>query len=95
MALDRNDVAHIARLARIRVVDDELDGLVEELGRILSWVEQLEEVDTQDVAPMRSVVATRLKERPDTVTEGAPARAVVANAPAGEDHFFTVPKVIE
>ncbi|MDE2467019.1 MAG: Asp-tRNA(Asn)/Glu-tRNA(Gln) amidotransferase subunit GatC, partial [Alphaproteobacteria bacterium] len=59
------------------------------------WVEQLQTVDVQDVAPLTSVVAQRLKMRDDEVTAGGDAVAVTANAPFVEDHFYVVPKVVE
>jgi aspartyl-tRNA(Asn)/glutamyl-tRNA(Gln) amidotransferase subunit C len=100
MALDRAAVAQIARLARIRIGEAELDGLVADLSQILAWFEQLNEVDTSGVAPMASVVATRLPMREDRVTDGAGRAAILGNAPraapGGADReFFAVPKVIE
>jgi aspartyl-tRNA(Asn)/glutamyl-tRNA(Gln) amidotransferase subunit C len=96
MALDRDTVRRIARLARIRVPDGELDGLAGELGHILGWIEQLNEVDTSGVEPMISVVAMRLRWRDDAVVDGGCRDKVLANAtdPA-EDQYFTVPKVVE
>lgn len=95
MAVDQATVRHIARLARIAVTDEEASALEAELSAILEWVEQLDEVDTTDVEPMTSVVRMEMKKRPDVVTEGFDAKRVTANAPAREDHFFVVPKVVE
>ncbi len=95
MSLDKATVLRIARLARIEVPEEELDHLAGELSGILSWVEQLNEVDTEQVAPMTSVVETRLKQRSDQVTEGGYPEAILANAPEREDGFFVVPKVLE
>ena len=95
MALDKATVAHIAALARIRLSEAELDPLTDELSHILTWMEQLNEVDTSGVASMASVAATGLPLREDKVTDGGIADAVTANAPALEDHFFLVPKVVE
>ena len=95
MSLDKATVLRIARLARIEVPEEELDHLAGELSGILSWVEQLNEVDTEQVAPMTSVVETRLKQRSDQVTEGGHPEAILANAPEREDGFFVVPKVLE
>lgn len=66
-----------------------------ELNRILAWVEQLNAVDTSQVEPMTSVVKVSLKMREDDVTDGGRAPDVVRNAPAGEDNYFAVPKVVE
>jgi aspartyl-tRNA(Asn)/glutamyl-tRNA(Gln) amidotransferase subunit C len=95
MALDKEAVAHIAALARIRLSEAELEPLADELSRIIGWVEQLAEVDTDNVAPMTSVAAMRLRMRRDTVTDGDCPDAILANAPQSAKGFFTVPKVIE
>ena len=95
MEVDEDTVRRIARLARIKVTDAEAKALEKELSGILDWVKQLDEVDTAGVEPMTAVVSTSLKMREDRVTDGGIADAVVANAPAREDHFFVVPKVVE
>src|SRR4030088_584994 len=88
-------VAHIAALARIRLKEAELEPLAAELSQILTWVEQLAEVDTADVAPMTSVAAMRLPMREDEVTDGDRRDHIVRNAPQSARGFFTVPKVVE
>lgn len=95
MALDRKTVAHIARLARIKVKDAELDALAGELSGILTWVEQLQQLDVSGVEPMTGTVAMELKMRDDAVTDGGQRDKVLANAPRAEHGFFAVPKVIE
>jgi aspartyl-tRNA(Asn)/glutamyl-tRNA(Gln) amidotransferase subunit C len=95
MAVDEDTVRRIARLARIKVTDAEAKALETELSGILDWVEQLGEVDTQGVEPMTRVTPMTLKMRSDVVTDGEIPDAIVANAPAREDHFFVVPKVVE
>ena len=95
MEVDEDTVRRIARLARIKVTDAEAKALEGELSGILDWVKQLDEVDTSGVEPMTAVVSTTLKMREDRVTDGGIADDVVANAPAREDHFFVVPKVVE
>ena len=95
MALDKAAVRNIARLARIRVAEAELDGLAVELSNILTFVEQLGEVDTAGIEPMTSVVAMTLPRRADAVTDGNIADKVLANAPEGTGNFFAVPKVVE
>lgn len=95
MQVDEATVRRIARLARIKISDDEAKGLVGELSGILNWVEQLDEVDTSAVEPMTRVVAQAMTMREDVVTDGEKADAVTANAPLTEDHFFVVPKVVE
>lgn len=95
MALDRKTVAHIAKLARIKVRDGELDALAGELTGILTWVEQLQKVDVTGVEPMTGTVAMALKQREDAVTDGDMRDKVLANAPGVQNGFFAVPKVIE
>ena len=95
MALDKAAVAHIAALARIRLTEAELEPLAAELSQILTWVEQLAEVETTDVAPMTSVAATRLPMREDLVTDGDLREAILGNAPQAAKGFFAVPKVVE
>lgn len=95
MHIDQATVYRIARLARIKISDDEAQSLESELSGILDWVEQLSEVDTSDVEPMTQVVPVELKQREDVVTDGDQADLIVANAPQSEDQFFVVPKVVE
>lgn len=94
MALDPSTVAHIAHLARIRVSAEEREKLAGELSHILTWIEQLNEVDTEAVAPMTSAVDVALPWRRDVVTDGDCADKVMANAPDPAHGFFTVPKVM-
>ena len=95
MAVDRATVAKIAKLARIRVPEDQLDALAGELSNILTWIEQLDELDTEGVEPMTSAVEMTLPRRADVVTDGGYADKVVANAPEKARGFFVVPKVVE
>jgi aspartyl-tRNA(Asn)/glutamyl-tRNA(Gln) amidotransferase subunit C len=95
MQVDEATVRRIARLARIKITDEEAKGLVKELSGILNWVEQLDEVDTAAVEPMTRVVPIELKKRADAVTDGDIADDIVKNAPMIEDHYFVVPKVVE
>ena len=95
MAVDKETVRRIARLARIGEAEDRLAPLVDELNSILKWVEQLDEVDTGSVAPMTSAVATKLPWRDDKVDDGGYPDDIVKNAPQAQDNFFLVPKVVE
>jgi aspartyl-tRNA(Asn)/glutamyl-tRNA(Gln) amidotransferase subunit C len=81
MAVDKETVKRVARLARIAVSDGEAESLQGELNTILGFVEQLIEM--------------KAKMRADVVADGGIADAIVANAPAGAEHFFAVPKVVE
>jgi len=95
MAIDKDTVIKVARLARIAVNDDEAESLRGELNTILGFVEQLNEVDVSGVEPMTAVVHMPMKKRADVVTEGDQVERILANAPAREGSFFAVPKVVE
>ncbi len=95
MSLDKDTVREIARLARLRVPEEDLDGLAGELSRILDWVEQLDEVDTDGIDPMSSVAEVTLPARDDAVNDGADPERVLANAPDRVDDYYAVPKVVE
>ena len=95
MSLDRETVAHIAKLARIDVADAELDDVARDLNNILSWVESLNAIPTDGVEPMVGVGVEQAPLRRDEVTAGDRAEAVLANAPDPAPPYFAVPKVIE
>jgi aspartyl-tRNA(Asn)/glutamyl-tRNA(Gln) amidotransferase subunit C len=105
MSLDKQTVARIARLARLKVPEEELQGLAGELSGIMDWIEQLNSVDTSNVEPMNSVADLSLPMREDKVTEAGNSKRVLANAPGGAVYleagnaeaggFFVVPKVVE
>jgi aspartyl-tRNA(Asn)/glutamyl-tRNA(Gln) amidotransferase subunit C len=95
MSIDKATVAKIAHLARIEVGEARQQELVGELNKLLEWVDQLREVNTDNVAPMTSVVEAALPRRADIVTDGNYVADVLANAPDAEHGFFAVPKVIE
>ena len=95
MSVDQATVRRIATLARITVLDNEVPHLQGELNAILRFVAELDEVDVSGVEPMTSVLPMALPLRRDAVTAGGIADRILANAPASEDGYFVVPKVIE
>ncbi len=95
MSVDAAAVRRIAQLARIAVADEEVEHLKAELNAMLAFVEQLAEVDVAGVEPMTSVTPTELKKRADVVTDGGIRDDILKNAPATENGFFLVPKVVE
>jgi aspartyl-tRNA(Asn)/glutamyl-tRNA(Gln) amidotransferase subunit C len=95
MSVDTATVRRIAHLARIAVTETEVPHLQGELNAMLAFVEQLREVDVDGVEPMTSVMPMEMKKRPDVVNDGEIPDDVVRNAPAVDDHFFLVPKVVE
>jgi aspartyl-tRNA(Asn)/glutamyl-tRNA(Gln) amidotransferase subunit C len=95
MSVDAATVRRIAHLARIAVAKSEVPHLQAELNAMLAFIEQLSEVNVDGVEPMTSVTPMEMKKRPDVVTDGEIPDDIVRNAPATEDHFFLVPKVVE
>ncbi len=95
MKVDDKLVRRIARLARIKVSDSDVQHLEGELSSILGFVDLLSEVDTDNVEPMTSAVDRDMYERADVVTDGGYPDDIVKNAPERDDHYFMVPKVVE
>lgn len=95
MSVDIATVKRVARLARIAVSEEDAARMAGELNTILGFVEQLNEVDVTGVEPMTSVIPMAMKKRQDAVTDGNKAADIVANAPATDENFFLVPKVVE
>ncbi|OOY09222.1 aspartyl/glutamyl-tRNA(Asn/Gln) amidotransferase subunit C [Thioclava sp. ES.031] len=95
MSIDIDTARKVAHLARIRVPEDHLPELAQELSSILTFMEQLGEVDVEGVEPMTSVTPMRLKRRVDEVTDGGYPEKILKNAPDAREGFFAVPKVVE
>ena len=95
MSVDQATVKRVARLARLKVNEEDLPKLAGERNAILGWIEQLNTVDVSNVEPLTSVVSMKMKMRKDEVTDGHYPAKVTGNAPAQEDTFFMVPKVVE
>lgn len=95
MSIDKETARRVAKLARIKIEEGELDSLAGEFNAILGFVEQLNEVDVDDVEPMVSVEPMRLKRRTDEVTDGGMPDKILSNAPDAREGFFAVPKVVE
>ncbi|MFO1073422.1 MAG: Asp-tRNA(Asn)/Glu-tRNA(Gln) amidotransferase subunit GatC [Geminicoccaceae bacterium] len=95
MSLDKATVARIATLARLEVAEDQQERLAGELSQILGWIEQLGEVDTDGVEPLRSVMPIEAHWRADAVSDGDRPDDILKNAPRAHDGYFVVPKVVE
>ena len=95
MSIDIETARRVAKLARIRVPAEDLPELADKLSGILTFMEQLAEVDVTGVEPMTSVTPQRLKRRKDEVTDGNIQPQVLKNAPDAREGFFAVPKVVE
>lgn len=94
-AIDTETARKVARLARLGVTEDRLPLYAAQLSNIIKFVEQLDEVNTDNVAPLASVVDIELRLREDTVNDGECAADILANAPEAMEGFFVVPKVVE
>ncbi|MEK6217179.1 MAG: Asp-tRNA(Asn)/Glu-tRNA(Gln) amidotransferase subunit GatC [Boseongicola sp.] len=95
MSIDTETARRVAKLARIKVEDQDLPALAQDFNRIIGFVEQLNEVDVEGIQPMTSVTPMRLKRRIDEVTDGSIADEVLSNAPDAREGCFAVPKVVE
>ena len=95
MSLDKATVARIAVLARIEVPEAQQERLAGELSQIIGWIEQLGEVDTDGVEPLRSVMPIAARWRVDAVTDGDRREDILGNAPQRHDGYFVVPRVVE
>ena len=95
MALDPQTVHRIARLARIHIADSEVERHASELSSILEFVEQMNKVNTEHVAPLSHPQDRTLRLRKDAVAESNEREKLQAGAPAVENGLYLVPKVIE
>ena len=95
MSIDTTTAAKVAKLARIRVEDEDLPALAQDFNAILGFIEQLGELDVDDVEPMTSVAEMQLPMREDVVADGDRQSDIVANAPESKHGFFVVPRVVE
>ncbi len=95
MAITRDEVSHVARLARLALSPAEADELGEQLGRILGYIKQLDRLDTRDVVPTSHAVEMGTPFRSDDVRPFGDKEAILANAPDRDGDCFRVPRIIE
>ncbi|MCQ2734726.1 MAG: Asp-tRNA(Asn)/Glu-tRNA(Gln) amidotransferase subunit GatC [Alphaproteobacteria bacterium] len=95
MAIDNETVKKVAFLARLKIEDEKIEATKEEFNKILAWIEELNEINTDNVEPLISVNDISLRLREDEVSDGHQPQAVLENAPAAEYGYFAVPKVVE
>ena len=95
MSLDKDQVQHIATLARLNLTDDEYAESVEKLSRIVDFVDQLSQADTTDVVPMAHPLDVAQRLRADEVPEADDRDHFQENAPSVKDGLYLVPRVIE
>ena len=95
VSLDKDQVQHIAMLARLRVADEDSAETVDKLSRIVDFVDQLSQADTEGVVPMAHPLDVTQRLRADVVTESNQRDDFQQNAPAVSEGLYLVPKVIE
>ncbi len=91
--ISTDDVKHVAKLARLELTDDEINKYSKQLGGILKYVEQMNEVDTTGIEPMPHAIPVYNVMREDVVKYEQTKDELMANAPYEEDGFFRVPKI--
>ncbi|MBN9412397.1 MAG: Asp-tRNA(Asn)/Glu-tRNA(Gln) amidotransferase subunit GatC [Candidatus Paracaedimonas acanthamoebae] len=95
MTIDIKIVHRISKLARIKIPEADVDSLKGDLNRILGWIEQLSEVNTDNIQPLYNISLKNMPRREDQITDGNYPNAILANAPEAEFGMFIVPKVVE
>jgi aspartyl-tRNA(Asn)/glutamyl-tRNA(Gln) amidotransferase subunit C len=94
-SISRDDVKHVAHLARLHLTDEEVDRMQTQLSNILESIETLQQVDTSHVGPTASVIQLENVMREDEVLPGLTRDAALANAPLRDDPFLRVPTVLQ
>ena len=95
MKIDKNTTQKIARLCKLRLDNNEIEELSLQLSSIIDWVEQLNEVDTENIEPLSNVSIENLPLRKDIETTNDISKDVLSNSPEKLENFFVVPKVVE
>ena len=95
MKIDKNTINKIARLSRIKLDDKESEDYINDLNSILDWVEQLNEVNTENIEPLSNISSSVLPKREDTPKDANSSDEILENAPDKLEGFFAVPKVVE
>ena len=95
MSIDKDTIKHISKLARISVDEKKIDSLSKDLSSIFKFIEQLNELNTEKVEPITSILNEALRTRKDEVTDGKIREKILENSPQKNEEFFVVPKVIE
>ena len=95
MSIDLKTIKHISKLSRISVDEEKADKLVGDLNSIFNFIEKLNQLKTDNIEPLTSVVETTLKLRTDEVKSKDLREQVIKNSPQDNEDYFVVPKVIE
>ena len=95
MSIDKDTVKHISKLARISLDEKKVDSLSKDLTSIMRFIENLNNLNTDKIEPLTSIINVTLKSRKDEVKDGEIRDQILKNSPEENDEFFVVPKVIE
>jgi aspartyl-tRNA(Asn)/glutamyl-tRNA(Gln) amidotransferase subunit C len=95
MSIDKDKIKHISKLARISVDEKNIDALAKDLSKIFNFIEQLNELNTDKVQPLSSILNEQLRSRKDEINDGKMRKKILENSPQKNEEFFVVPKVIE
>jgi len=95
MSIDKDTVKHIAKLARISLDEKKINSLSKDLSSIIEFIEKLNELNTEQTAPLTSIIHASLQSRDDDVKDGKIRDQILKNSPEKNEEFFVVPKVLE
>ena len=95
MSIDKDKIKHVSKLARISVNEKKIDDLTKDLASIFKFIEQLNELNTDNVEPLSSILNEPLRFRKDKINDGKIRDKILENSPKKNEEFFVVPKVIE
>ena len=95
MSINKEKIKHVAKLARISVDEPKVESLTKDLNSIFKFIEQLNELDTEKVEPLTSILSQSLRSRKDEITDGKIRKKILKNSPKKNGEFFVVPKVVE
>ena len=95
MSIDKDKIKHVSKLARISVDEKKIDSLSADLNSIFKFIEKLNEVNTDKIEPLSSILNEPLRSRKDEVNDGKIREKILENSPQKNEEFFVVPKVIE
>ena len=95
MSIDKDTVKHIAKLARISLDEKKINSLSKDLSSIIEFIQKLNELNTEKIVPLTSIINASLRSRKDEVSDGKIRDQILKNSPEKNEEFFVVPKVIE
>ena len=95
MLIDKDTVKHISKLARISLEEKKIDSLSKDLSSIMKFIEKLNELNTDKITPLTSIINASLKTREDEVKDGKIRDQILKNSPEKNEEFFVVPKVVD